>query len=351
MNRMMARIAACSSATLLLVMTPQLAGATTVQAGPRNAHPSSIRYELHHLGFAGSINALNDVGLAVGQWNGQAFSWNAWTQQRTDLQTLGGYASTAYGVNNRGQIVGESDAAGQTHAVLWNRPGAKPIDLGTLGGQFSIARAINNLGVVVGESDTADGSDHAFRWDPRTHHMSDLGTLGGKSSSATAINDRGQIVGSASTSEGLADAFRWDPRTGHMQDLGLLPHSVVSFATGINNRGEVVGYTNDVGDFTDRAFRWDPKTQKMSTLPGVPDVYGHATGINDLGQIAGYWNDQSGFTTPFIWSPASHRPVALPYLTAQPYSSFAITSAINNRSWVAGYDGSAVLWIPDRGWH
>jgi probable HAF family extracellular repeat protein len=54
-------------------------------------------------------------------------------------------------------------------------------DLGTLGGQFSDAFGINNDAVavqVVGRSTTAGGLLHAFYWtDPGP--MIDLGTLGG----------------------------------------------------------------------------------------------------------------------------------------------------------------------------
>lgn len=349
MNRTMARLAVCSATALAMVVIPEAAGATTAQAvRPTQAAGPSMQYQQRQLGFDAIVNDVNDVGVVVGESAGHAFSWNATTKRKTDLGTLGGYNSVAYGINDSGQIVGTSDVAGVRHAFLWKPRDRRMTDLGTLGGDYSTAFAINNLGVVVGESDTAGGVSHPFRWDPRTRHMTDLGTLGGDSSTATAINDRGQIVGYARTSEFLAHAFLWDPHSKCMQDLGLLPNSVVSFATGINIRGEVVGYTNDVGDFTDRAFRWDPQTRKMSTIPGVPDVYSHATGINDVGQIAGYWDDQSGRTTPFVWNPVRRTPTVLPQSSTEPFSFYTTTSAINNRSWVAGDESSAVLWIPQR---
>lgn len=333
-----------ATAALALAMIPQAAGAAsaddTAQAGL-----ASVRYVEQPFGFDARTHDVSDLGLVVGETASHAFSWNARTRVMTDL---GGVRSVANGVNDLGQIVGSSDFGFISHAVLWNRGSQQPIDLGTLGGTYSRAWAINNFGVVVGDSDTADGTSHAFRWDPRSRRMSDLGTLGGDYSTATAINDLGQIVGVARTSQFLGHAFRWDPWSGRMHDLGTLPNSVTSVATGINNRGEIVGNTNNVGDFTDRAFRWDPRTSRMSTLPGVPDVYNHATGINELGQVAGYWHDQSGQSIPFVWSPARRSPVALPFQTGEPFPTSPTTGAINNRSWVLGFDGQPVLWVPTR---
>src|SRR5260370_37084392 len=71
-------------------------------------------------------------------------------------------------------------------------------DLGTLGGNRSFAFGINNRGQIVGESITASGSGHAFLFENGA--MVDLGTLpGGSFSKASGINDRGQVVGSSST--------------------------------------------------------------------------------------------------------------------------------------------------------
>ena len=74
----------------------------------------------------------------------------------TDLGTLPGYTeSHAYGINNRGQVVGAAFTAGVLpRAVLWDK--GEMIDLGVLPGDtYSAAWAINDTGQVVGDSFSA----------------------------------------------------------------------------------------------------------------------------------------------------------------------------------------------------
>ena len=67
-------------------------------------------------------------------------------------------------------------------------------DLGTLGGTDSYAYGINASGQVVGYCHTTgNAADHAFLYSGST--MTDLGTLGGTDSYANGINDSGQVVG------------------------------------------------------------------------------------------------------------------------------------------------------------
>ena len=84
-------------------------------------------------------------------------------------------------------------------------------DLGTLGGTYSTAYGINDGGTIVGNSRHVGGNRHAFSYDPGTHTMTDLGTLGGDSSTAHGINDAGTIVGDSDTAGTDHRAFMYTP--------------------------------------------------------------------------------------------------------------------------------------------
>jgi len=123
----------------------------------------------------------------------------------TDLGTLAGAPdSTAMGVNDRGDVVGQSGS----HAVLWRN--GSIVDLGTLGGSYSAAVDINERGAVVDYSQMAEGAgDHAFIW--RTGRLIDLSPLPGFSNSyATSVNDRGDVVGYSFVVCGIS-ALLWLP--------------------------------------------------------------------------------------------------------------------------------------------
>jgi probable HAF family extracellular repeat protein len=130
--------------------------------------------------------------------------------------------------------------------------------------------------------------------------MQNLGTIdGGKYSDAYGINDLGQVVGySTISADGPQHGFIYDSVNG-MQDLGTLGGDT-SDAWAINNAGQVVAYADTVHSFgIPHAFLWDSVNgmQDLGTLGG-PLSYGY--GLNEAGDTTGSSLTSDGFLHAFL---------------------------------------------------
>ena len=230
-----------------------------------------------------------------------------------DLGVLnGGSSSQANWISANGLIAGISQNGEidrlfvgfpEFRAVLWQD--GKIRDLGTLpgGGYESFANAVNSSGQVVGLATNTVLDDfslfgttqaRAFVWE--NGEMRDLGTLGGSDSIANLINERGQIVGesylSATPSAYCSQlgyplatgAFIWE--RGGMKNLGSFG-GTCTFASDINDRGEVVGISTLPGDEIQHAFIWrNGSLQELRNTLGGDNA--SAIQINEAGDATGF---------------------------------------------------------------
>jgi probable HAF family extracellular repeat protein len=187
------------------------------------------------------------------------------------------------------------------------------------GDSSSYAYGINNSGEVVGDSNSSD-AEHAFLYADGT--MQSIGTLPGDTNSyAYGINNPGQVIGTSfAANPDLTSAFIYDSSTGQMTALGYLPGSTSTGdqrPEGINDSGEVVGY--DLLSSGGGAFLYsDGSMYNLNDLlingSGNGWDLQYATGINDSGDIVGYGTFDGvseGFILTFVTPEPNARMLCL----------------------------------------
>jgi probable HAF family extracellular repeat protein len=224
-------------------------------------------------GFTGVATAINNSGVAVGisyLTSGVRHGFVYRNGTMSDLGSLGGY-SGALAINGAGTAVGFSSDSpnGFQRAVIW----ANNSILDISNGFESQALGINDFGNVVGETTTLAGNQEAFLWSNGS--TENLGTLApGRSSEAFSINNEGNIVG---TSEAISSVtLETNPITGvitivtNYQNHAFLfssgsmldLNSMIStnsgwelyYAFGINNSDQIVGWGSMDGGEHIRSF-------------------------------------------------------------------------------------------------
>ena len=179
-------------------------------------------------------------------------------------------------INNAGQVVGTT---GNTHdplAIIWNNKSPTPL-YSSLCCTYTEtwAHAVNSFGQVAGED-----TYQAAVWTSQTAIM--LPSAGSTQSTALGINDAGQVVGFTGNFDSTGRATLW--QNGSAIDLGTLGGSY-SAAYDINGSGWVVGASQLAGSDSFRASLWRDGTVTALASPSGESSY--AYGVNESGQIAG----------------------------------------------------------------
>jgi len=270
----------CWDGDCLVAHTFRWSHGELTELGVIDAGPNS---ESNWISDNGLIAGDSQNGLLdplVGGWQIRGVLWR--NDEAIDVGTSGGgYNSLARGLNSAGEVVGlsttlvpDSNAmilsfglpyAYQTRAFRWKN--GHMLDLGTLGGPDAMALGVNESGQIFGNSYTSldaspvcgnpeSGFDAlttgAFLW--QKGKMTNLGSFGGTCTNALALNNRGQVVGySFLVQDATFHPFRWEQ--GKLIDLGTLGGDF-GVATHLNEAGDVVGWANPPNGEVIHATLW-----------------------------------------------------------------------------------------------
>jgi probable HAF family extracellular repeat protein len=289
------------------------------------------------------------------EWVSHAVVWQGTSTRVITIPGLGGPNNIAFGVNLRGQAVGQADtetqdpngedfcgsaALGLTHSgntcvpFLWQNGATVALprlrnSAGTEGSNGA-ALQINDFGMVAGmaENGEADSTCPGASVSPQTIEFKpviwtkpfamsqvrlyELATVDGDPDGiAVAINDLGQAAG-ASGDCGQFNVFEQNNlaphhavlwRDGNAIDLGNLGGDGEFngiYATGLNDDGQVVGTSDTTGDASFHAFLWQQgHITDLGTLAG--DSYSSATAIGNNGMALGISISASFSPRAVLW--------------------------------------------------
>jgi probable HAF family extracellular repeat protein len=333
-----------------------IAGAAVTESGLLHAvvwSGGSVITDLGSSGLNSSAFGVNDSGLAVGQAEiaamdpgGEDFCGSqamglpstgatcvpfaAQYGTMKPLRTLGGANGQANAVNSRGQIAGATENTiidpacpspqkYQFKPVLWQ--GEDVEELPTAGSDRNgLAQGVNENGDLVGASGSCTGFNpdtglhmqplHALLW--QAGRMVDLGNLGGMGlimgHFAHTINNIGEVVGwSDVVGDQAVHAFRWT-MLGGMEDLGTLAGDGHSVGIGLNDGGVITGISIAPDFSSIRAFVWSggAMTDLNQLIPATSALYLlTACSVNARGEITGFAVDSQGNLHGYLAEPVS----------------------------------------------
>ena len=246
---------------------------------------------------------LNGHGQIVGNtYDGVVTTATLWQSGAMQLLPFIGDDANARSINNCGSIAGDGSTSTKANTQAWCDPGGRLNPIPSNNAQvpptdrYCRAYGINNRGQIVGGSDT--GSPYGFPFFPAAYGppapgmhaclwdkgiAQDLGAINAnEGSEAYGINDHAQVVGRSGN-----HAFLW--HHGAMTDLGT------GAAFNINNHGAIIG-----DSFLSIAGIRTPLTALLPANSGWVSLAGRD--INDRGEIVGT-GVHNGNTRAFLMWP------------------------------------------------
>jgi hypothetical protein len=262
--------------------------------------------------FAGSVTpyAVNDSGEIVGSYAAtgcvgaqcyQAFTYNPSTMTYTFVTPPGSTSSQFIGINDSGQIVGTYGNSSGNYGFLLsngvytaiNPPGVRQVTPSApYNGGGTSAIGINNNGEIVGEWLPATGPIDGFIYSGGSFTNTAISDST-YSTTLYGVNDSGLISGFEATGTGTNDSFLYNGST--FTPLNF-PGATETVVQGLNDSGEAVGFYMMNG--STMGFTYLSGTYTSVVYPGSD--YTALFGVSNNGEITGEYGCAPGgclFTT------------------------------------------------------
>lgn len=256
--------------------------------------------------------------------------------------------SRGVAVNSSGLVAGNYVGATQ-RGYTWLNGAVTDLGLGTV-------YAMSDSGTIVGTTPVSGVDTAATFSNSGPSTLVGAGTLG---STAYGVNSAGQIAGyitktvsGASGPQTVQHAVLWSG--GLPTDISTALPKRLSWATGVNTSGVVVGYMRDIGQADAAAvpFIWTPSSPNGTTgtavaLPVGTFAGGSANGITDSGEAYGAVWDSSGVSRngAAVW-----RNGHLVILPSGPTGNITRVLGSNSLNYKVGEADGPALWKPDDTW-
>jgi probable HAF family extracellular repeat protein len=216
-------------------------------------------------------------------------------------------------ISNLGVITGTGDEVRQPtglatdRALLWTiTDSGYQLSINDFGKQESYFLDVSTQNQLPGRNISVSGVDTAVIWDNGI--LSVLPDLGGDGGTARGINNRGQIVGytdkDGMENDSVANtAVSW-AKSGSSYTLTNLGTFGSAQATlrDINEAGNIIGSTSDGSGATATSTPFLIRDGQWTNLGSLGGKTGSVSSLNDFGQVVGTSQIASATNRPFIWS-------------------------------------------------
>ena len=291
---------ALAAGALLMAGAPAQAGSYVFQTITAPGTPA---------GDAAAALAINDKGqVLVAAFSGATFDftdiddvYNLHTHVYTAFPAYPGSAplsTEVNGINNSGEIVGNYHPVGGGWQGF-SYSGGVFSSVNAFGGSYNIPYGVSNNGEIVGTVGDFTAVQ-GYLYSGGVFTAIDAAPYPANDTIANGVNSSGAIVGiSGSSGSGVLNSSFLD--MGGVFTPIAMPGELVTFASGINDAGMIVGGASNDGFATGPGFIDNHGVFTAINFPGATSTV--LAGINNLDQIVGQYVDQNGNIEAFVATP------------------------------------------------